>query len=302
VRWGKALVVGLLVCGLAGCAEEEKPIDVPGPVQDGVRALLTAVDPDVRPEFAGETCNTDRLADPPDDHRWRMTAKVAGTPEDLRDAGVKLGWQPERAEDGTLLLANHHQFGEPVEVAVRDDGTVVMVVEKDCAGFKEIELGMPGVGEPEPTTGQGERLEAMVDDVNDLLHDVRRELRIRPKEDVYVEEMGPGGYVGCAAGERSGAKWVNQKLDYAEATRDDDLPATADRFVAVAKDHDWRVDENEPDTDAKGNKWVSLAISSKDGRASMTVSLSFWGPANATDGVRFHVTGAKTSCVPVDPS
>jgi hypothetical protein len=117
---------------------------------------------------------------------------------------------------------------------------------------------------------------------------------------VYVEEMGPGGYVGCAAGERSGARWVNHTLDYAEATRHDDLGATADRFVAVARDHGWRIDENEPETDAKGNERVNLALSSADGRASMTVGFSFWGTPEATDGVRFHVTGAETTCVAVD--
>jgi hypothetical protein len=294
------LVTALFVVGLVGCAEKEKPIDVPGHVQDGVLALLKAVDPDVRPEFAGETCNTDPLADPPDDHRWRMKAKVDGTPEDLRAAGLELGWQPERAEDGTLLLANYHQFGEPVEIAVRAGGDVLMVVEKSCTRFNQIELGMPGVGEPELTEQQGERLGAAADEVDDLLADVRRELRVQPKEDVSAPEIGPGGHVGCAADKRSGALWTNSELDYAEITRYDELAPAADRFVAVAEERDWRIDENEPETDGRGNKSINLALTSEDGRVSMTVDISFWGKPDATDGVRLHVTGAKTTCVAVD--
>lgn len=290
-------MVLLAVVSLAGCAEEEKPVDVPGHVQEGVRALFTAVDPDAQTTFTGETCNTDPLADPPDDHRWRLTARFDGSPEEVRAEGMKLGWQPERAEDGTLVLVNHHRFGEPVDVVVRD-GTARMVVEKDCSTYEAGELELPGGSVPEPARTQGERLGELLDEVDETLADIHRELRIRPKEGVHVEEKGPRVFSGCSAGRRSGARWVEYDVVLAEATRDDDLGPTADRLVDAAAG--WEVVEREEGVDGRGARELDLELRSRTSRTTLTVDISFWGEVDAPDGVRLHVTSGRTECVAVD--
>lgn len=290
-------MVVLAVTALAGCAEEEKPIDVPGDVQEGVLALFTAVDPDVAAEFTGETCNTDPLADPPDDHRWRLTARYDGTPEEVRAEGTRLGWQPERAEDGTLVLVNHHQFGETVDVVVRD-GTAQMMVEKDCSTYERGEMDLPPTSVPETTGTQGERLGEMLDEVEDTLADIGRDLRLRPKEGAYVADDEPRTYSGCSAGKRSGARWSQYDVVLEEATRDDDLGPTADRLVdAVAG---WEVVKREEGVDGRGAPEVDLELRSRESRTVLTVDISFWGPPDAPDGVRFHITSGRTDCVAVD--
>lgn len=289
----------LAVSALAGCAEEEKPIDVPENVQQGVLAVLTAVDRDVKATFTGETCNTDRLADPPDDHRWRLTARVDGTPEQVRAAATGLGWQPQRAEDGTLLLVNHHQFGEPVDLVVRDDGTVRMVVEKDCSTYERSELGLPsGVEIPELTDEQGDRLDAMLDEVDDTLAAIDRGLGVRPREGVHVEDKERRRYLGCSAGKRSGARWMLYDVVYAEATRYDDLGPTADGLVDAADG--WEVTRRREYVDTKDRPRLDLELRSSDGSTTMTVGISFWGSSEATDGVQLHVTSGRTTCVAVD--
>lgn len=297
MRRGTSLVVALLALGLTGCTEEEKPVDVPDEVRDGVLAVLTAVDQDVDATFTGETCDTDPLADPPDDHRWRMNARVDGSEEELRAAALERGWQPERAEDGTLVLANYHQFGEPVDLVVRD-GRVRMVVEKDCSRYERSELGLPGVPVPELTGGQGDRLDGMLDEVDDTLAAIDRELRVRPKEGVHVEDRERRRYLGCSAGERSGARWVQYDVVHAEATSDDDLGPTADRLVDAATG--WRVTRRDEDVDGKGNRSVGMELRSRDGHTTLTVDIGFWGTAEAPDGVRLHVTSGQTTCVAAD--
>ena len=288
----------LAVSALAGCAEEEKPIDVPDNVQQGVLAVLKDVDPDVKATFTGETCNTDRLADPPDDHRWRLTATFDGTPDDVRAAGTRLGWQPVRAEDGTLVLVNHHSFGEPVDVVVRD-GSAKMVVEKDCSASERSELGLPSGEEvPELTGEQGDRLDDLLDEVDDTLAAIDRELGVRPKEGVHVEDKERRRYLGCSAGERSGARWLLYDVVYAEATRYDDLAPTADGLVDAAAG--WEVTKRKEYVDTKDNPGIDLELRSRDGSTTMTVDVSFWGSSEARDGVRLHVTSGKTACVAVD--
>lgn len=288
----------LAVTVLAGCAEEEKPIDVPEHVQQGVLAVLKAVDPDVDATFTGETCNTDRLADPPDDHRWRMTARYDGSPEEVRAAGTKLGWQPERAEDGTLVLANYHQFGETVDVAFRD-GTAQMMVEKDCSTYERGEMDLSPVSVPEPTSTQGDRLDAMLDEVDDTLAAIDRELGVRPKDGVHVEDKERRRYVGCAAGKRgSGARWSQFDVVYAEATRYDDLEPTADAVVDAAAG--WEVAKREEYVDTKDNPGIDLELRSDDGSTTLTVDVSSWLTEGPTDGVRLHVTSGQTECVAVD--
>ncbi|GAB1510681.1 hypothetical protein [Actinophytocola sp. KF-1] len=287
------------VSALAGCAESEEPIDVPEHVQQGVLAVLTAVDPDVDATFTGETCDTKPLSDPPDDHRWRLSARVDGTPDELRAAALKLGWQPERAEDGTLVLANHHQFGEPVDLVVRADGTVRMVVEKDCTTYERSELNLPGAVEaPELTGRQGERLDAMLDEVDDTLAAVERELGVRPKEGVHVEDKQRRAYGSCSAGKRSGARWSMYDVVYAEVTAFDDLGPAADALVAAADG--WAVVKREEYVDTKDNRGVDLELRSSDGSTTLTADIDFWGSPEATDGVRLHVTSGRTECVAVD--
>jgi hypothetical protein len=299
VRRGKSLVVVMLgVLALAGCAEEEKPIDVPENVQQGVLAVLKAVDPDVKATFTGETCNTDRLADPPDDHRWRLTATFDGTPDDVRAAGTKLGWQPERTEDGTLVLVNYHEFGERVDVVVRD-GSAKMVVEQDCSTLASSELGLSGFPDPDPTDAQGDRLADMLDEIDETLADIDRELRVRPKDGVYAGEEGPRTYRGCSAGERSGAKWQEDGVLNAEATSDDDLGPTADRLVDVV-DGGWDVVKREEGVDGRNRRELDLELRSKDSRTTMLVDLSFWGEKDETGGIRLFVTRVATPCVAVD--
>lgn len=288
----------VLAVVLAGCTEEEKPIEVPENVQQGVLAVLKAVDRDVDATFTGETCNTDPLADPPDDHRWRLTATFDGTPDDVRAAGTKLGWQPERAEDDTLVLVNYHAFGEPVEVVVRD-GSAMMVVEQDCSTLASSELGLPGLPLPEPTRTQGDRLADMLDEVDETLADIDRELRVRPKDGVYAGEDGPRTYLGCSAGERSGAKWQQDGIVNAEATSDDDLGPTADRLVD-AVDGGWDVVKREEGVDGRNRRELDLELRSKDSRTTMLVDLSFWGETDETGGVRLFVTRVATPCVAVD--
>ena len=288
----------LAVSALAGCAEEEKPIDVPDNVQQGVLAVLKDVDPDVRATFTGETCNTDRLADPPDDHRWRLTATFDGTPDDVRAAGTRLGWQPVRAEDGTLVLVNHHSFGEPVDVVVRD-GSAKMVVEKDCSSYERSELGLPSGEEvPELTGEQEDRLDDLLDEVDDTLAAIDRELAVRPKEGVHVEDKERRRYLGCSAGKRSGARWLLYDVVYAEATRYDELAPTADGLVDAAAG--WEVTKRKEYVDTKDNPGIDLELRSKDGSTTMTVDIAFWHPAEARDSVQLHVTSGRTACVAVD--
>ena len=291
--------MALLVVGsLAGCAEEEKPVDVPENVQQGVLAVLKAVDPAAEATFTGETCNTDPLDDPPDDHRWRLDARFDGSPEEVRAAGLELGWQPERAEDGTLVLVNHHQFGEIVDVVVRD-GTARMVVEKDCTRYERSELNLPsGAQVPELTSGQGDRLDTLLDEVDDTLAAIDRELGVRPKEGVHVEDKERRRYVGCAAGKRSGARWHQFDVVYAEATRYDDLGPTADALVDAADG--WEVTKRDAYVDTKDNRGIDLELRSEDGRTTLTVDVSFWLTEGAADGVRLHVTSGRTECVAVD--
>jgi hypothetical protein len=288
----------LAITVLAGCTEEEKPIDVPEHVKQGVLAVLKAVDPDVDATFTGETCNTDPLADPPDDHRWRMTARNDGSPEQVRAAGRKLGWQPEVAEDGTLVLVNHHQFGEIVDV-VFSGGTARMMVEKDCTTYERGEMDLPSVSVPELTSTQGDRLDAMLDEVDDTLAAIDRELGVRPKEGVHVEDKERRAYVGCAAGKRSsGAMWRQFDVVYAEATRYDELGPTADALVDAAAG--WEVTKREDYVDTKDNPGIDLELRSGDGSTTLTVDVSFWLTEGATDGVRLHVTSGQTECVAVD--
>lgn len=287
----------IAVTALAGCAEEEKPIDVPDDLQQGVLALLTAVDPDAEATFTGETCDTDPLADPPDDHRWRLTARYDGTPEQVRAAATRLGWQPERAEDGTLVVVDYHRFGETVEVVVRD-GTAQMMVEKDCSSYRRSEMNLPATSVPETTATQGERLGEMVGEVDETLADLRRELGLRPKEGRYVGEEEPRAYSGCAAGDRSGAWWRQYDVVLEEATSDDGLTETADRIVGTASG--WEVVRREDGRDGRDRQAVDLELRSRTHRTTLTVGLSFWGEVDGTDGVRFHVTSGQTPCVAVD--
>jgi hypothetical protein len=287
----------LAVTALAGCAEEEKPIDVPEHVQKGVLALLTAVDPDTKATFSGETCNTDRLADPPDDHRWRLEASFDGSADDVLAAGTKLGWQPERAEDGTLVLVNYHEFGETVDVAVTD-GTARMMVEKDCTSYRRSEMDLPSTTVPETTGDQGERLGEMLDEVEDTLADITRDLRLRPKEGRYVAEEGPRTYSGCAADDRSGARWRQYDVLLQEATSDDDLGPVADRLVDAVPG--WDVVKREEGVDSRGFPEADLELRSPTSRTTFTVHLSFWGNADPSEGVRFHITSGITPCVAVD--
>ena len=299
MRRGNSLVVVVLgaVVALAGCTEHEKPIDVPDNVQQGVLAVLKAVDGDVRATFTGETCNTDPLADPPDDHRWRLTATFDGTAEQVRASGTKLGWQPERTEDGTLVLVNYHAFGEPVDVVVRD-GNARMVVEKDCTTLASSELGLSGLPDPEPTGRQGDRLADMLDEVDETLAEIDRALRVRPKDGVYAGTEGPRTYTGCAAGERSGAKWQADSVVNAEATSDDDLGPVADRLVDAVDG--WDVVKRTEGVDGRARRELDLELRSKDTRTSMFVDLSFWGETDGTGGVRLFVTRVATPCVAVD--
>lgn len=287
----------VVACGLTACAEEEKPIEVPGEVRDGVTAVLTAADPAAKPTFTGETCNTDPLADPPDDHRWRMTAEVDATSDEVRKAATKLGWQPERAEDGTLLLTNWHLLGEPLTLVVLD-GRVTMLEEKDCTGTELTERDYAGGGQADLTGRQGDRLEGTVGAVNDTLADINRALRTRHKEGEYVSDPGTGDYRSCDAGGRSGAMWQHWDAVVAEVTSDTDLEPAADRLVDAADG--WRVTERVADTDDQGRRDITLALESKDGGATLDIRLSFWGTVDAPDGVRLHVSRAKTTCVAVD--
>jgi hypothetical protein len=297
VRRGKSLVIAVLaVVSLAGCAEEEKPIDVPDDLRQGVLALLRAVDPDADATFSGETCNTDPLADPPDDHRWRLTARYDGTPEQVRAAATGLGWQPERAEDGTLVVVDYHRFGETVDVVFRD-GAAVMMVEKDCSTYERGEMDLPAVSVPETTATQGERLGEMVEEVDDTLADLRRELGLRPKEGRYAGDE-PHVYSGCAARERSGARWSEYDVLIEEATRDDGLGETADRLVDTAAG--WEVVSREDGPDSRGRDAVDLELRSRAHRTTLTVGITFWGEVDGTDGVRVHVTSGRTPCVAVD--
>jgi hypothetical protein len=299
MRRGTSLVTAVLMvtCGLTACTEEEKPIEVPGEVRQSVETLLKAADPTVRPTFTGETCNTDPLADPPDDHRWRMTARTDATGDDLRAAATRLGWQPERAEDGTLLLVNAHQFDKSLQLVVLG-GTVTMLAEKDCTGTELTERDYAGGGQADMTDRQGDRLEGTVDDVRDTLAAVDRALKVRPKEGVYADDPGPGTYSGCDAGDRSGAMWQLWDAVVAEVTSDSDLAPAADRLVEAADG--WRVTERVAETDDRGNRDFTLALESADGGATLDIRLSFWGGPTAPDGVRIHVSRAKTTCVAVD--
>lgn len=287
----------LTVFVLAGCAEEEKPIDVPDNVQQGVLAVLKAVDPDVNATFSGETCNTDPLDDPPDDHRWRLDATFDGSADEVRAAGMKLGWQPERFDDGTLALVNYHQFGDSVDIVVRD-GTAGMLVEKDCTGFERSDLNQLGISLPEPTETQGERLGEMLDEVDETLADIDRELRVRPRDGVYVGEEEPRTFVGCSSGKRSGAKWFEDSALNAEATSDDDLGPTADRLVDAVPG--WEVVKREEGVDGRGRREVDLELRSRESRTTMTVDISFWGEKDGADAVRLWITGVTTPCVAVD--
>jgi hypothetical protein len=287
----------VVACGLVACAEEQKPIEVPGEVRDGITALLTAADPAASAKFDGETCNTDPLADPPDDHRWRMTATVDATDDEMHATALKLGWQPERAEDGTLLLANAHQFGEEqVQLVVRD-GTVTMLVEQDCTGSEMTDRDHVADGTPELTDRQGDRLEDMVDTIDDALAVIDEELGYRPREDVYYGEPEAGMYLSCDAGDRTGAWFRNNDMIYGEATSDDDLAPAADRVVDATG---WRVVKRVEDTDDLGRRSLDLDLESPDGDAALWVGLSFWGTPEAPDGLRLKVSGAKTTCVAVD--
>ena len=280
----------VVACGLTACAEEKKPIEVPSEVRDGVTALLRVADPAVEPTFTGETCNTDPLADPPDDHRWRMTADVDATDEALRGAATGLGWQPERAADGTLLLANEHQFGARLKLVVLD-GRVTMLVEKDCTGTELTDRDHAGGGEAELTARQGDRLEDTVDDIQDTLAAIHRELKVRPKQGEYVADPGQGSYESCDAGDRSGANWVIWDAVVAEVTSDTDLapPPTGWSTRRRAGGSTERAEE----TDDRGYRDVTLGLASSDGRATLDIRLNFWGTLEAPGTVRLHVSQGK---------
>ena len=287
----------LAVSALAGCAEEEKPIDVPEHVQQGVLDVLHAVDPAAEAAFSGETCNTDPLADPPDDHRWRLTASFDGSADEVLAAGTKLGWQPERFDDGTPALVDYHRFGERVDLVVRD-GSVRMHIERDCTTYEPNEVTRLGLSNPEPTDAQGERLGDMLEEIDETLADINRELRVRPKEGVYVGEEEPRSFVGCAAGERSGAKWVEDGLLNAEATRDDDLGPTADRLVDAVPG--WEVVKRTEGVDGRDRRELDLELRSAEYGTTMHVDLSFWGEKDGTGGVRVWSNSTTTPCVAVD--
>lgn len=297
MRRGTSLVTAVLMvtCGLTACTEEEKPIEMPGEVRQSVETLLRAVDPAVRPTFTGETCNTDPLDDPPDDHRWRMTARTDATGEDLHAAATRLGWQPARAEDGTFVVVNAHEFDDTLNLVLLD-GTVTMLVEQDCTGTEQTDRDHVADAQPELTGRQGDRLEDMVAAIDDAAAAIERELRVRPKDGVSGGSE-PGWYLSCDAGDRTGVKVLHNDMVFGEVTSDDDLAPAADRAVDAAG---WRVAGRKEDTTDRGDRSVELDLESPDGDAVLWVGLSFWGPPDAPDGVRLKVSGAKTTCVAVD--
>jgi NAD(P)-dependent dehydrogenase (short-subunit alcohol dehydrogenase family) len=146
--------------------------------------------------------------------------------------------------------------------------------------------------------GDTERLGEMLDEVDETLADITRDLRLRPKEDQYVAEEKPRTYSGCSAGERSGARWVQHDVVLEEATRDDDLGPVADRLVDAVPG--WEVVRREEGVDSRGIREVDLELRSRASRTTFTVDISFWGAADRPDGVRFHITSGRTECVAVD--
>jgi hypothetical protein len=297
VRWGKLLVMVMFGLCLVACAEAGRPIEVPGKVREGISAVLTAADPAVRPTFDGETCGDDPRTDPPEHHRWRMTATTDATSDELHAAGVRLGWQPERTYDGVLLLTNLHQFGEPVTLVI-GDGTVRMLTERGCADTEMTPGDRVGEGKPQLVEDQADRLEDIANTVRDAITDIEGDLRVRPREHVSVSLGGPPRYGSCDAGTSTGAAWHSIDLIDAEVTTERDLAATSAALTDAVSD-DWRARDWHADVNEKGGEEITLVLELTDGRANMAVEISYWGFPGVPDGVRLHISGAHTTCVPV---
>ncbi|MDQ3789578.1 MAG: hypothetical protein M3422_20340, partial [Actinomycetota bacterium] len=157
----------------------------------------------------------------------------------------------------------------------------------------------PSVSAPELTSTQADRLDAMLDEVDDTLAAIDRELGVRPKEGVHVEDKERRAYIGCAAGKRvSGAMWRQFDVVYAEVTRYDDLGPTADAIVDAAAG--WEVTKREEYVDTNDNRGIDLELRSGDGSTTLTIDVDFWLREGATDGVQLHVTSGQTECVAVD--
>jgi hypothetical protein len=173
-----------------------------------------------------------------------------------------------------------------------------MLVEKDCGGSEMTAADHVGDGVADPTGRQRYRLADLVDTVNAAVADIRRALAVRQKAGVSTPEPGPGGYGSCDAGERSGAAWHSSELVYAEPTSNTDVVALSARLTDAVSG-EWRVRDRREDLDADGGRRVSLVLELPKGAARLAVSIDHWAESVGR-GVRLHVSGAHTMCVPVD--
>jgi hypothetical protein len=309
IRLAAPCVVGVL---LAGCGLSSQEVPVPDRLQSVVRELVRAVDTDADPRFDGLLCFHGPVdAHSQDGERWSMSVSIAGRPDELiervRAAGVELGWQPMRPLRGfgDLVVADHHRFADPLEVAVRKTRQGVdlwMLVKSDnsaCGDEPEHDEPPPVVVDTVwPTDEQRAALDSTAAAVGTVPELIASALGGRYREPSYRVDP----YEGCVVGDRSGARWVNRtdglELPDTYITTRADLRNDEAELVA-ALPAPWyladRIEQPGEDGADKGST-VELRFRADVGvGATVTVRID-WSFADTVDSL--ELTPVRTACVP----
>lgn len=301
------VLAGVLLGGctaVTGKASER--IAVPVRMQSAVQELVRAVDPGARPSFEGLRCFTAPIDNyGQDGDRWAMSVSIpersADRLERVRSAAVDLGWQPMRplADSADLVVADHHRFAEPLEVAVRvtPAGIDMWMYETSdqysCA--TDDEEGGPPTVEVDgvwPTEEQ----ETAVHTVAAVVDEARHSVSIAFGHPDSAPE--PDSYGGCSAGDRSGANWDGLPGGHTRirlhSSGKEALKATEGE-LAAALGEGWRLtgrDERVEDDEAV----VELRFASDVGIGATFAAQVRWDrsyPANFLD-----VAAVRSVCVP----
>ncbi|PPK67832.1 hypothetical protein V5P93_007174 [Actinokineospora auranticolor] len=233
-----AALLGLSALVLAGCAKTE-PAAVPPALPGTADPLLAAVG--VKAAYQAETCGS--VFDDPNSSQvvaWADVPAGGVTGEDLRKAGIRLGWQPQAAATGfdVFLLGP----GD-VKVALRSGKIRVERARCSIAG-KGQELDVPGL-RPELTDKQREEL-----DSSDFRATVAAARGLFGQADPPVDEEvfprsakledAPRLALETCGDKVRGARWVNTTKG---RLRDFPDPVDAKRAAVEFLKIDWEVDE-----------------------------------------------------------
>jgi hypothetical protein len=144
----------IVLAGAVACTKSE-PLPVPAELADPVRQLLSTVDSSVAPTFTAETCANLPVDGPTEGaRRVRSEATLAGDPQaavrELRESGIRQGWQPHTVEGAELALRKPMADDAPAMLTAKSDGGRLLVrvsVEYRCSSSGGFDYGRTGAPE-----------------------------------------------------------------------------------------------------------------------------------------------------------